>query len=132
VILRMLAARLIVRWRIPVKYQGQMVREIREINRLNSDVRKFDGSLKLIASATADGLDQLEKTLSREEEKGIIVYGIHRSDRAHMTCMVHTESAGEVHFVDGADGGYALAAKMLKEKIARTKAAQQDTDSPRE
>jgi hypothetical protein len=117
VVLRMLAGMLILRWRIPAKYQGQMLREIRENNRLNSDVRKFDGSLKLIASATAEGLDQLEKALSLEEKKGTIVYGIHRSDRAHITCMIHTESSGEVHFVDGADGGYALAAKMLKEKI---------------
>ena len=118
VILRMSAGKLILRWRLPMKYQGQMLREIRENNRLNSDVRKFDGSLKLIASATAEGLDQLEKTLSLEEKEGTIVYGIHRSDRAHMTCMIHTESSGEVHFVDGADGGYALAAKMLKEKLA--------------
>jgi hypothetical protein len=34
-----------------------------------------------------------------------------------MTCMVHSASSGEVHFVDGADGGYAMAAKMLKAKL---------------
>jgi hypothetical protein len=117
-VLRITAARIVLRWRLPLKHDGQMLREIRENNRLSSDVRKFDGSLKMIASAAAAALDALEKELAGEEARGRIVYGIHRSDRAHMTCMIHTESSGEVHFVDGTDGGYALAAKMMKEKLA--------------
>ncbi|MEP0899817.1 DUF3095 family protein [Nodosilinea sp. FACHB-13] len=40
-------------------------------------------------------------------------------DRALMTCLVFERSGREVHFVDGADGGYALAAKPLKEKLKR-------------
>jgi hypothetical protein len=118
VVLRVTAARIVLRWQLPLEYDGQMLREIRENNRLSSDVRKFDGSLKLIASASPEALDELEKRLTAEETRGLILYGIHRSDRAHITCMIHTESSGEVHFVDGADGGYALAAKKLKEKIA--------------
>ena len=34
-----------------------------------------------------------------------------------MTCLMHVGSAREVHFIDGADGGYALAAKMLKGQV---------------
>jgi hypothetical protein len=117
VVLRITAARIVLRLRPPLKHDGQMLREIRENNRLSSDVRKFDGSLKMVASAAAAALDEMEKELASEEAGGRILYGIHRSDRAHMTCMIHTESSGEVHFVDGADGGYALAAKMLKEKL---------------
>ena len=36
-----------------------------------------------------------------------------------MTCLVFDlTSAEHVHFIDGADGGFALAARQLKEQIA--------------
>jgi len=34
-----------------------------------------------------------------------------------MTCVLKVASSEEVHFVDGADGGFAMAAKSLKEKL---------------
>lgn len=45
------------------------------------------------------------------------MYGFHVSDRALMTCLVYEEQGRHIAFIDGADGGYALAAKVLKEKL---------------
>jgi hypothetical protein len=34
-----------------------------------------------------------------------------------MTCLVFERNGRQVHFVDGADGGYAVAAKAMKRRI---------------
>jgi hypothetical protein len=43
---------------------------------------------------------------------------VHVGDRAHMTCLVFTYAADHLHFIDGADGGFFLAAKAFKERAA--------------
>ena len=48
---------------------------------------------------------------------GKLVYGFHVSDRALMTCLVYKAQGRHTAFIDGADGGYALAAKVLKENL---------------
>ncbi|MEX2444037.1 MAG: DUF3095 family protein, partial [Alkalispirochaeta sp.] len=61
--------------------------------------------------------DQRRRITARLEElrrEGAIRFGYHTSDRAIMTCLIHTNHNDEVHFVDSADGGYAVAARMLK------------------
>jgi hypothetical protein len=46
---------------------------------------------------------------------GTCRYGIHRQEAALMTCIVPSSlDRDHVHFVDGASGGYAMAAAMLK------------------
>ncbi|MCJ2541500.1 DUF3095 family protein [Synechococcus bigranulatus str. 'Rupite'] len=49
--------------------------------------------------------------------QGELAYGIHISDRALLTCLVFERDGRQVHFVDGADGGYALAARDLKTRL---------------
>lgn len=83
---------------------------------LSSDYRKFDGTLKMTLNTDAAKLGELLLFLEKMEATGRILYGLHRSDRAILTCMLHSKSRREVHFVDAADGGYALAGKMLKRK----------------
>ena len=56
----------------------------------------------------------LVERLESLHREGAIRFGWHTSDRAIMTCLIHTNHEDEVHFVDSADGGYAAAAKMLK------------------
>ena len=45
---------------------------------------------------------------------GTSVYGTHVANAALMTCAITSYRGDHVHLVDGADGGYALAAKQLK------------------
>jgi Protein of unknown function (DUF3095) len=59
--------------------------------------------------------DRIEQRLLKAEADQIARFGLHRQPSAIMTCIVPsiTEST-HVHFVDGAAGGYALAARRLK------------------
>jgi hypothetical protein len=84
-----------------------------------TDFRKYDGMLRMVLDLTLEQADALEAVLEQERVAGRLVYGFHRSDSALMTCLVFDlTSAAHVHFIDGADGGFALAARQLKEQIA--------------
>jgi len=84
----------------------------------NTDHRKFDGALKFVVDASGKEAADLEAFLAREHAQGRLVYGLHRSRAALITCMVASYQGAHVHFVDGSDGGYAIAAKMLKQQLA--------------
>ena len=46
---------------------------------------------------------------------GLIDYGLHAQASALMTCIVPSLARNDhIHFIDGADGGYARAAERLK------------------
>lgn len=51
------------------------------------------------------------------QTEGKLNYGIHQSDAALVTCLINQVGVNHLHFVDGADGGYALAATDLKSKL---------------
>lgn len=83
----------------------------------NCDFRKFDDSLRMVVDLNVAEIYRLESRLSAEHRAGRLAYGLHRSDAALITCLVRSYSGDHVHFVDGANGGYALAAKDLKTQI---------------
>lgn len=83
----------------------------------NCDVRKFDDSLRLVADLAPREIVELERLLARERAARGIAYGLHRSPAALVTCLVRSYSGDHVHFVDGANGGYALAARALKKQL---------------
>jgi hypothetical protein len=59
--------------------------------------------------------DRLEDMLIEADNQGIARYGMHRQDAALMTCFVPSPTRSDhIHFVDGAMGGYAMAARALK------------------
>ncbi|WP_243393436.1 DUF3095 domain-containing protein [Leptospira perolatii] len=110
-------ANLAMKWNLPIKVFHYKLNKLKDYQVISSDYRKFDGTFKMVfASATGDRV-KLEAFLEEAEKKGSLFFGIHVSDRALITCLLHAGSEKEVHFVDGADGGYALAAKMLKAKL---------------
>ncbi len=81
----------------------------------NSDYRRFDDTLRVLFDCSAEQADQIESLLQHLHRQGALSYGLHRTDRALMTCIVFDLGQGEhVHFIDGADGGFAMAAKQLK------------------
>ena len=84
----------------------------------NSDYRKFDDMLRMVVDCTVGQAKAIENYLAELHVQGRIAYGTHYSDTALMTCFVpSTASDGHVHFIDGSDGGYALAARQLKAQL---------------
>ena len=81
--------------------------------------RKFDETLRLVVDVSADTLERIRRKLEDLRAKGAVVYGIHESGASIMTCAIQAYEGRHVHFVDGADGGYALAAKQMKAQLAR-------------
>ena len=80
----------------------------------NSDFWKFDDMLRFVIDVTPAQRRALEACLQAHQNKGELVYGLHSAGEALMTCLVFDMSGHHVHFIDGGDGGYALAARQLK------------------
>ncbi|MCA9695128.1 MAG: DUF3095 domain-containing protein [Myxococcales bacterium] len=102
---------------LPIRVNGNNIADLPRYNVLSSDFRKFDNTLKMILACTTEGRTRLVAHLERMRARGVIYYGVHISDRALTTCLLHERTIREVHFVDAADGGYALAAKQLKSQL---------------
>jgi hypothetical protein len=92
---------------IPSVYLKQVV--------ANSDHRKFDDALRMIIDCTPELADEIEQKLAAAARTGTVRFGLNRERAAMMTCFTPFPAhADHVHFVDGAAGGYALAAAALK------------------
>lgn len=87
-----------------------------------SDTLVIDGKINTVISGTVAQRKTLQKLLDTMEEDGEIIYGIHTSNASIMSCYVRDNEDGHIHFVDGSDGGYTQAAKMLKAKFQVQKA----------
>jgi len=91
----------------------------KDMSILNSDFRKFDDGLRMTLDCDASVEAALRGVLEEAREAGTANYGIHVQDAALMTCLVPSlMSDDHMHFIDGASGGYAQAAVMLKEQVA--------------
>ncbi len=56
-------------------------------------------------------LERIQSRLAAAERDGVARFGLHRQDSALMTCLVASPMLrNHVHFIDGAAGGYAMAA----------------------
>lgn len=83
----------------------------------HTDYRKLDGMLRLVLAGTAAQREALTAYLDAQHAAGRLAYGLHVTDTALITCMVYQYHKQHIHFVDGNDGGYALAAKDLRERL---------------
>ena len=92
---------------------GEYPRLLREA----TDYRKFDGVLRMVVAGTTAQRAELEAYLEAQFLAGRLAYGLHVSDRAVMTCLVYERMGRQVHFVDGADGGYTAAAVDFKRRL---------------
>jgi Protein of unknown function (DUF3095) len=86
-------------------YAGELV--------ANADFRKFDDGLRMTLDCTPEFADALEARLAAAE--AFVHWGVFRQEAAQVTCFVPSATqSGHVHFVDGAGGGYTMAAKAMK------------------
>jgi hypothetical protein len=85
---------------------------------VNSDFKKFDELLRMVVDVTPELKNQIISKLDEWSVAGDLIYGVHSSPSALMTCFVEdTNNDQHIHFIDGSDGGYAMAAKDLKKKM---------------
>jgi hypothetical protein len=93
--------------------------EYRKELRANSDYRRFDDTLRMVLDCTVEEVRQVEACLERLHQDGLIAYGTHQADNALMTCLLFSlADSKHVHFIDGGNGGYAMAAANLKRQLA--------------
>lgn len=98
---------------------GMDGRHYREELRLNSDFRRFNDTLRMVVDCTPAQAAGIEAFLASLHEDGEVAYGVHRSDAALMTCLVFSlERSDHMHFLDGANGGFTLAAREMKAQLA--------------
>jgi len=92
---------------VPAKYTRELID--------NSDFRKFDDALRMVLDCTVELADEIEAHLAERAKNNILRYGTHRQHAAMMTCFTPSPTrSNHVHFIDGALGGYAMAASQLK------------------
>lgn len=101
--------------RTGIKIGGFDARRYRRIVGENADFRKFDDGLLMTIDCDLKTMSEIENTLSRAADQGILRYGLHQQDEAMMTCIAPSIMTDDhVHFVDGAGGGYTQAAANMK------------------
>jgi hypothetical protein len=82
----------------------------------NADFRKFDDGLRMTLDCSPAFADALEAKLAACD---FVEWGMLRQEGAQITCYSPFSSGrGHLHFIDGAGGGYTLAAKQLKARRA--------------
>lgn len=83
----------------------------------HSDFWKFDDTLRFVFDVSPAQKRALLASLEAKKREGKLFYGTHSSKSALMTCLIFDRQGEHVHFIDGADGGYANAALQLKEEM---------------
>lgn len=82
----------------------------------NADHVKLDDTFRAVLDLRDDQAAQVEALLGQLQAQERIDFGLHYSDHALMTCFVRNLDR-HLHFVDGGDGGYAMAAVALKRSL---------------
>ncbi|UCE64489.1 MAG: DUF3095 domain-containing protein [Nitrospirota bacterium] len=112
------AAVLIFKFHIPPLFFNPL--HYKKSMRFHSDFRKFDDMLRMIIDGSPEQAAAIQQYLKQAHDKGEIFYGVHTSETALMTCYVQDVKDGcHIHFIDGGDGGYAMAAKQMKGQLSR-------------
>jgi len=107
---------LIFKWKVPAL--GFDAKTYAESMSAHSDFRKFDDILRMVVDCSAEQAAAIRAYLEELRAKGEICFGLHESPAALMTCFVYdVEDGKHIHFIDGGNGGYAMAAKQFKAQL---------------
>lgn len=83
----------------------------------NTDFRKYDDGLRMTLDCSEEVADHIEQSLNSAVRENVAYSGLHRQNEALITCFTPSTSRSDhIHFIDGANGGYALAALALKSR----------------
>lgn len=80
----------------------------------HADYKKFGDGLSFVATGKVDQRMKLSAYLHEKFREKKLVYGVHPSFAAMITCYVKAYQKQHIHFVDGTDGGYVKASQELK------------------
>ena len=98
-----------------IKLGGFDARRYARVVGENADFRKFDDGLKMTIDCDYPTRDRIMAVLEVAQEAGVLRFGASEQSEAMMTCIVPDFMRDDhVHFIDGAAGGYTLAASRMK------------------
>jgi len=100
-----------------VSYTSDGKQYLRDMVNL-TETLMIDGSINTVITGTAQQRMDLLDKLTALEDKGTVNYGYHISQRSVISCYVTATDDYHIHFLDGEDGGYTRASKILKKKVA--------------
>lgn len=84
---------------------------------MHSDFFKIDDLYRTVVSANDDAWAALHQWLQSQHAQGHVCFGAHITHAAMVTCLVEKTGTAHFHFVDSVDGGYAVAARQLKQQL---------------
>ena len=111
-----MASVLVFKWKAPAPHFDP--KTYAESMSNHSDFRKFDDMLRMVVDCSADQAASIRTFLEELRVQGEICFGLHESSVALMTCFVYDVKDGNhIHFIDGGNGGYTMAAKQFKAQL---------------
>lgn len=91
----------------PIHYRKQLS--------LNTDYRKIQDGIRMTLSLEHEKITELRAFLEEHRDRKALRFGLSEQDSAVLTCFVPSVTSDDhYHFMDGAGGGYALAADNLR------------------
>ena len=91
-----------------------------------SDFQKYDGTYRFVRDLKPEHARQFRSWCETQYTSGHLNFGLWESDTALMTCLL-LDDMQHVHFIDGGDGGYTMAALELKKQLTAQSALASNT-----
>ncbi|BAO56021.1 DUF3095 family protein [Nonlabens marinus] len=85
-----------------------------------TEVLLLDGSINTVITGSIEQREQLFEMLDNMERNQQISYGFYSSKSSILSCYVTAIDDYHIHFLDGDNGGYTQASKILKKKLRAT------------
>lgn len=81
-----------------------------------TDFETLEGRMREVMAGTTEQRSQIETYLREQYRQGRLIYGHSCSEAVMLTGLTFGGEKEHIHFVDGAEGGYARAARALRSR----------------